>query len=345
MGLLKRLFGSFSKDLAIDLGTANTLVLIKGQGISINEPSVVAIQVNKHGQETILAVGQEAKDMVGKTPGNIKAIRPMKDGVIADFRTTELMIEYFIKKVHGRGISAPRIIICVPYGLTQVERKAVRDSAMNAGARFVYLIEEPMAAAIGAGLPVKEPNGNLVVDIGGGTTEIGVISLGGLVLSKSLRVAGDKLDNAITDYVKRKFNLLIGDRVAEELKIKIGTAVKQEEDLVTVVRGRDQVEGILTSIEITSEHIREAMSEPLRQIADALKSVLEETPPDLAGDIVENGIVLTGGGALIRGLDKYLSDAVKLPVYIAEDPLLAVAKGTGKVLDELDLLQQTAFDE
>ncbi len=345
MGLLKRLFGSFSKDLAIDLGTANTLVLIKGQGISINEPSVVAIQVNKHGQETILAVGQEAKDMVGKTPGNIKAIRPMKDGVIADFRTTELMIEYFIKKVHGRGVSAPRIIICVPYGLTQVERKAVRDSAMNAGARFVYLIEEPMAAAIGAGLPVKEPNGNLVVDIGGGTTEIGVISLGGLVLSKSLRVAGDKLDNAIADYVKRKFNLLIGDRVAEELKIKIGTAVKQEEDLVTIVRGRDQVEGILTSIEITSEHIREAMSEPLRQIADALKSVLEETPPDLAGDIVENGIVLTGGGALIRGLDKYLSDAVKLPVYIAEDPLLAVAKGTGKVLDELDLLQQTTFEE
>jgi len=345
MGLLKRLFGSFSKDLAIDLGTANTLVLIKGQGISINEPSVVAIQVNKHGQETILAVGQEAKDMVGKTPGNIKAIRPMKDGVIADFRTTELMIEYFIKKVHGRGISAPRIIICVPYGLTQVERKAVRDSAMNAGARFVYLIEEPMAAAIGAGLPVKEPNGNLVVDIGGGTTEIGVISLGGLVLSKSLRVAGDKLDGAISDYVKRKFNLLIGDRVAEELKIKIGTAIKQEEPLTTIVRGRDQVEGILTSVEITSEHIREAMAEPLRQIAEALKSVLEETPPDLAGDIVENGIVLTGGGALIRGLDKYLSDSVKLPVYIAEDPLLAVAKGTGKVLDELDLLQQTTFEE
>jgi len=345
MGLLKRLFGSFSKDLAIDLGTANTLVLIKGQGISINEPSVVAIQVNKHGQETILAVGQEAKDMVGKTPGNIKAIRPMKDGVIADFRTTELMIEYFIKKVHGRGISAPRIIICVPYGLTQVERKAVRDSAMNAGARFVYLIEEPMAAAIGAGLPVKEPNGNLVVDIGGGTTEIGVISLGGLVLSKSLRVAGDKLDSSISDYVKRKFNLLIGDRVAEELKIKIGTAIKQEEDLITIVRGRDQVEGILTSIEITSEHIREAISEPLRQISDALKSVLEETPPDLAGDIVENGIVLTGGGALIRGLDKYLSDAVKLPVYIAEDPLLAVAKGTGKVLEELDLLQQTTFED
>jgi len=345
MGFFKRFFGSFSKDLAIDLGTANTLVLIKGQGISINEPSVVAIQVNKHGQETILAVGQEAKDMVGKTPGNIKAIRPMKDGVIADFRTTELMIEYFIKKVHGRGISAPRIIICVPYGLTQVERKAVRDSAMNAGARFVYLIEEPMAAAIGAGLPVKEPNGNLVVDIGGGTTEIGVISLGGLVLSKSLRVAGDKLDASIVEYVKRKFNLLIGDRVAEDLKITIGTAISLDEELVTIVRGRDQVEGILTSVEITSEHLREAMHEPLKQILEALKSVLEETPPDLAGDIVENGIVLTGGGALIRGLDKYLSDAVGLPVYIAEDPLLAVAKGTGKVLEELDMLQQTSFED
>jgi len=345
MGLLKRIFGSFSKDLAIDLGTANTLVLIKGQGISINEPSVVAIQINKHGQETILAVGQEAKDMVGKTPGNIKAIRPMKDGVIADFRTTELMIEYFIKKVHGRGISAPRIIICVPYGLTQVERKAVRDSAMNAGARFVYLIEEPMAAAIGAGLPIKEPNGNLVVDIGGGTTEIGVISLGGLVLSKSLRVAGDKLDASIAEYIKRKFNLLIGDRAAEDLKITIGTAVKLEEELATTISGRDQVEGTLTSVDVTSEHIREAMTEPLRQIGDALKSVLENTPPDLAGDIVENGIVLTGGGALIRGLDKYLSDMVKLPVYIAEDPLLAVAKGTAKVLEELDLLEQTSFEE
>lgn len=345
MGLLKRLFGSFSKDLAIDLGTANTLVLIKGQGISINEPSVVAIQINKHGQETILAVGKEAKDMVGKTPGNIKAIRPMRDGVIADFRTTELMIEYFIKKVHGRGISAPRIIICVPYGLTQVERKAVRDSAMNAGARFVYLVEEPMAAAIGAGLPIKDPDGNLVVDIGGGTTEIGVISLGGLVLSKSLRVAGDKLDASIVEYVKRKFNLLIGDRAGEDLKINIGTAIKLEEELTTIISGRDQVEGTLTSVEVTSEHIREAMIEPLRQIADALKSVLENTPPDLAGDIVENGIVLTGGGALIRGLDKYLSDLVKLPVYIAEDPLLAVAKGTAKVLEELDILEQTSFED
>jgi rod shape-determining protein MreB len=344
--MFKKLLGAFSNDMAIDLGTANTLVLIKGQGISINEPSVVAIQYNKHGQENILAVGKEAKDMVGKTPGNIKAIRPMKDGVIADFNVTEMMIRYFIEKSHKRkSFFSPRIIICVPYGLTQVERKAVKESALNAGARYVYLIEEPMAAAIGAGLPIKDPNGNLVVDIGGGTTEIGVISLGGLVLSKSIRIAGDKLDTSITNYVKQKFNLLIGDRVAEDLKIKIGTAIPLEEELVTVVRGRDSVEGTLTSIEINSEHLREAMKEPIREIGEALKSVLEETPPDLAGDIVENGIVLTGGGALIRGLDKYLSDLVKLPVYIAEDPLLAVAKGTGKALDEIDILQQTAYED
>jgi len=344
--MFKKLLGKFSNDMAIDLGTANTLVLIKGQGISINEPSVVAIQYDKHGQEHILAVGQEAKDMVGKTPGNIKAIRPMKDGVIADFNVTEMMIRYFIEKSHKRkSFFSPRIIICVPYGLTQVERKAVKESALNAGARYVYLIEEPMAAAIGAGLPIKDPNGNLVVDIGGGTTEIGVISLGGLVLSKSIRIAGDKLDTSIANYIKQKFNLLIGDRVAEELKIKIGTAIPLEEDLVTTVRGRDSVEGTLTSIEISSEHLREAMKEPIREIGEALKSVLEETPPDLAGDIVENGIVLTGGGALIRGLDRYLSDLVKLPVYIAEDPLLAVAKGTGKALDEIDILQQTAYED
>ena len=344
--MFKKLLGAFSNDMAIDLGTANTLVLIKGQGISINEPSVVAIQYDKHGQENILAVGQEAKDMVGKTPGNIKAIRPMKDGVIADFNVTEMMIRYFIEKSHKRkSFFSPRIIICVPYGLTQVERKAVKESALNAGARYVYLIEEPMAAAIGAGLPIKDPNGNLVVDIGGGTTEIGVISLGGLVLSKSIRIAGDKLDTSIVNYVKQKFNLLIGDRVAEELKIKIGTAIPLEEDLTTIVRGRDSVEGTLTSTEISSEHLREAMKEPIREIGEALKGVLEETPPDLAGDIVENGIVLTGGGALIRGLDKYLSDLVKLPVYIAEDPLLAVAKGTGRALDEIDILQQTTYED
>lgn len=344
--MFKKLLGMFSNDLAIDLGTANTLVLIKGEGIVINEPSVVAIQFDKQGHQRILAVGQEAKEMVGKTPGNIRAVRPMKDGVIADFEVTEMMIRYFIEKAHKRkSFFSPRVIISVPYGLTQVERRAVKDSAEHAGARYVYLIEEPMAAAIGAGLPVKDPNGNLIVDIGGGTTEIGVTSLGGLVLSKSIRVAGDKIDQAIVDYCRRNFNLLIGDRVAEELKIKIGTAIALEEELITVVRGRDQIEGSLTSIEITSEHIRSAMKDSLEEIADALVAVLEEMPPELAGDIVENGIVLSGGGALIRGLDKYLSDIIKLPVYVAEDPLLAVAKGTGRALDEIDVLQQTAYED
>lgn len=344
--MFKKVLGMFSNDLAIDLGTANTLVLVKGEGISINEPSVVAIQYDKHGREHILAVGQEAKEMIGKTPGNIKAIRPMRDGVIADFNVTEMMIRYFIEKVHNRkGLFSPRIIICVPFGLTQVERKAVKESAMSAGAREVYLIEEPMAAAIGAGIPVKEPNGNLVVDIGGGTTEIGVISLGGLVLSKSIRTAGDKLDKSITDYMRKNFNLLIGDRVAEEMKIHIGTAVQLDEELTMQVRGRDQVTGLLSSIEITSEHMREAMKEPIKEVGEALKLVLEQTPPDLAGDIVENGIVLTGGGALIRGLDKYLSNIIKLPVYVAENPLLAVAIGTGIALEEIDLLQQTVYEE
>jgi len=344
--MFKKILGVFSNDLAIDLGTANTLVLVKGKGIAINEPSVVAIQYDRRGRENILAVGQEAKDMVGKTPGNIKAIRPMRDGVIADFNVTEMMIRYFIEKVHNRkGLFSPRIIICVPFGLTQVERKAVKESAMSAGAREVHLIEEPMAAAIGSGIPVKDPNGNLVVDIGGGTTEIGVISLGGLVLSKSIRTAGDKLDKSIIDYMKKNFNLLIGDRVAEEMKINIGTAIQLEEELVMQVKGRDQVAGLLTSIELNSEHMREAMKEPIKEIAEALKLVLEQTPPDLAGDIVENGIVLTGGGALIRGLDKYLSNMIKLPVYVAEDPLLAVAKGTGKALEEIDILQQSAYED
>ncbi len=342
---LNKLIGMFSNDLSIDLGTANTLVLVKGDGIIINEPSVVAIQTDKFGREKVLAVGQEAKEMVGKTPGNIRAVRPMKDGVIADFDITEKMIRYFIEKAHHRKtFIRPRIIVCVPFGLTQVERKAVRESALNAGAREVFLIEEPMAAAIGAGLPVKEPHGNLVVDIGGGTTEIGVVSLGGLVISKSIRTAGDKIDQAIVDYVKRKYNLLIGDRVAEEIKIEIGSALPLEKELVMTVNGRDQVSGLLSSVELTSEDAREAMKEPLREIGDALKDILEITPPDLAGDIVENGIVLTGGGALIRMLDKYFSDIVKLPVYVAEEPLLAVAKGTGRVLEEIDLLQQLSYE-
>jgi len=337
--MLNKLLGLFSNDLAIDLGTANTLVSVKNKGIVINEPSVVAIKDDKH-KKKVLAVGKAAKEMVGKTPKNIIAIlRPMKNGVIADFSVTEEMIRYFIQKVHNRkGLIRPRIVICVPYGLTQVERKAVKESAMSAGAREVYLIEEPMAAAIGAGLPVKEPQGSMVIDIGGGTTEIGVISLGGLVVSKSIRVAGDKFDRSIVDYINKKYNLIIGERVAEEIKMEIGSAVKLEEELKMQVQGKNRISGLLETITVTSEDIREALKEPVKEIGEAVKQVLEETPADLAGDIVENGIVLTGGGALLKGLDKYLSDLVLLPVYIAEEPLLAVAKGTGKVLDEIEIL-------
>ncbi|MBR0071248.1 MAG: rod shape-determining protein [Campylobacter sp.] len=343
--LLDSVLGLFSSDMGIDLGTANTLVLVKDKGIIINEPSVVAVQNEKYGKQRILAVGHEAKEMVGKTPGDIEAIRPMKDGVIADFDMTEKMIRYFIEKTHKRKFFiSPRIIISVPYGLTQVERKAVRESAMIAGAREVFLIEEPMAAAIGAGLPIKEPKGSLVVDIGGGTTEIGVISLGGLVISKSVRTAGDKIDNSIVNYVKEKYNLLIGERLGEEIKIKIGTAIQLPKELEMSVKGRDQVRGLLSRIDITSEDVREAMREPLKEIADALKTVLEMMPPDLAADIVENGVVLTGGGALIRGIDKYLSDVVKLPVFVADEPLLAVAKGTGKALEEIGYLKQLIND-
>ncbi len=345
--ILDQLIGFFSSDMGIDLGTANTLVLVKDKGIVINEPSVVAVEREKYGSRAkILAVGKEAKDMVGKTPGNIEAIRPMKDGVIADFDMTEKMIRYFIEKTHRRkSFLRPRIIISVPYGLTQVERKAVRESALSAGAREVFLIEEPMAAAIGANLPIQEPKGNLVVDIGGGTTEIGVISLGGLVISKSIRTAGDKLDTSIVNYVKEKYNLIIGERTGEEIKIAIGSAIQFPKELSMVVKGRDQVSGLLSRIELTSEDVREAMREYLKEIADALKMVLEMMPPDLASDVVENGVVLTGGGALIRGLDKYLSEIVRLPVYIADEPLLAVAKGTGKALEEISLLQQLTNEE
>ncbi|EAH4612492.1 TPA: rod shape-determining protein [Campylobacter coli] len=345
--ILDQLIGFFSSDMGIDLGTANTLVLVKDKGIVINEPSVVAVERERYGSRAkILAVGKEAKDMVGKTPGNIEAIRPMKDGVIADFDMTEKMIRYFIEKTHRRkSFLRPRIIISVPYGLTQVERKAVRESALSAGAREVFLIEEPMAAAIGANLPIQEPKGNLVVDIGGGTTEIGVISLGGLVISKSIRTAGDKLDTSIVNYVKEKYNLIIGERTGEEIKIAIGSAIQLPKELSMVVKGRDQVSGLLSRIELTSEDVREAMREYLKEIADALKMVLEMMPPDLASDIVENGVVLTGGGALIRGLDKYLSEIVRLPVYIADEPFLAVAKGTGKALEEISLLQQLTNEE
>ena len=342
---LDRLIGIFSNDLAIDLGTANTIVAIKGKGIVINEPSVVAVQIDRFGKQKILAVGHEEKNMIGKTPGNITAIRPMRDGVIADFDVTEKMIRYFIEKVHNRqAFIRPRIVICVPYGLTQVERKAVRESAMSAGAREVFLVDEPMAAAIGAGLPVKEPQGNMVVDIGGGTTEIGVTSLGGLVISKSLRVAGDKLDNDIINYVRRKYNLLIGERTAEDVKTTIGCAIKLDTPLVMNIKGRDQISGLLQTIEFTSEEVRDAIKDSLKAILDDIKTVLELMPPDLAGDIVENGIVLTGGGGLLKGLDKHISDIVRLPVWVAEEPLLSVVRGTTHVLEELDLLQQVSYE-
>ena len=342
---LDKLVGMFSSDIAIDLGTANTVVIVRGQGIAINEPSVVAVQRDATGKNRILAVGREAKDMVGKTPGNIVAIRPMRDGVIADFEMTERMIRYFIEKVHRRkAFVRPRVVVGVPYGVTQVERKAIKESAMSAGAREVFLIEEPMAAAIGAGLPVKEPKGSLVVDIGGGTTEIGVVSLGGLVISKSIRVAGDKLDMALVDYIKRKHNLLIGERLAEEIKMTIGNAVSPKVPQSMFVKGRDQITGLLATIEFTSDDAREALEDTIKDILEALKSVLEVTPPDLAGDIVENGIILAGGGALLQGLDKYISEATKLPVYIADEPLLAVAKGAGRVLEEIDFLQQIAYE-
>ncbi len=344
--IFNKIIGLFSNDLAVDLGTANTIVIAKGRGIIINEPSVVAVKNEKYGQSKVLAVGKEAKEMVGKTPGNIRAIRPMRDGVIADFDMTEKMIRKFIQKAHGRSaLISPRIIICVPYGLTQVERKAVRESALSAGAREVFLIEEPMAAAIGAGVDIREPQGHLVVDIGGGTTEIGVVSLGGLVLSKSIRTAGDKIDQNIINYIRKKYNLLIGERVAEEIKIKIGTAITLDKELTMVVNGRDQVEGLLSSVELTSEDVKEAMKEPLKEVAEALRDVLEQMPPDLAGDIVNHGIILTGGGALIRQLDKYLSNIVRIPVYVADEPLLAVARGTGRALEEIDLLQELFENE
>ena len=336
---LDKVIGLFSSDMAIDLGTANTIVSVRGKGIIINEPSVVAVQSDKHGKDKILAVGQEAKQMIGKTPLNIQAVRPMQDGVIADFEMTERMIRYFIEKAHSRkSFIRPRIIICIPYGITQVEKKAVEESAMSAGAREVYLVEEPMAAAIGAGIPVSDPAGYIVVDIGGGTTEIGVTSLGGLVLCKSIKVAGDKFDKSIIEHVRQNYNLFIGERTAENIKIEIGTAIKLDTELKMKVKGRDN-SGLLSTIELGSEGVRIAIKEPLKEIVSAIKSVLENMPPDLASDIVDNGVIITGGGALIRGLDTYLSDIIKLPVKVANEPLLSVAYGTSQVLDEPELLK------
>ncbi len=336
--------GLFSNDLAIDLGTANTLVFMRGKGIVVSEPSVVAVQTGAAGQRRVLAVGKDAKEMLGRTPGSIVAIRPMKDGVIADFDYAEEMLRYFIRKVHNRkNLVRPRIVICVPSGITQVEKRAVRESAESAGAREVYLIEEPMAAAIGAGLPITEASGNLIVDIGGGTTEVAVISLAGIVHAQSVRVGGDKLDEAIVQYIKRKYNLLIGERTAEQVKIGIGNVYSTGDDTQTMeVKGRDLVSGIPKTLEVNSDEIREAMSEPISTIVEAVRISLERTPPELAADIVDKGIVLAGGGAYLKNIDLLLREETGLPVLIAEDPLSCVVLGSGAVLDQLDLLRQVS---
>ena len=338
--ILDKLFGLFSNDLAIDLGTANTLVYVKGRGVISFEPSVVAIQRDSRGVKKILAVGKEAKDMLGRTPGSIEAIRPMKDGVIADFEVTEAMLRYFIRKAHNRKtLIRPRIIICVPFGITEVEKRAVRESAESAGAREVYLIDEPMAAAIGSGLPVLEPSGNMIVDIGGGTTEVAVISLSGIVFSKSVRIAGDKMDEAIIHYLKRKYNMLIGERTAEQIKISIGTAYPESEIRTMEIKGRDLVAGGPKTLEGNSEEVREAISEPINAIVDAVKITLERTPPELASDIVDRGIFLSGGGALLRNIDVLIREETGLPVMIADDPLTCVVLGSGKALDQIDTMK------
>ena len=334
------LWGLFSMDLAIDLGTANTLVYVKGKGILFSEPSVVAIQRDSRGEKHVLAVGREAKEMLGRTPGNIFAIRPMKDGVIADFEITGEMLRYFIAKAHNRKtLLRPRVVISVPSGITPVEKRAVRESAQSAGAREIYLIEEPMAAAIGAGLPVTEASGNMVVDIGGGTTEVAVISLSGIVTSQSIRIAGDKMDEAIIQYVKRKYNLLIGERTAELIKINIGTAYPEENPQTVEVKGRDLVTGIPKTLEINSEEVREALAESINTIIDTVRITLEGTPPELAADIVDKGIVLVGGGALLKNLDVLLREVTSLPITIADDPLSSIVLGAGMVLDNEQLLR------
>jgi len=342
--LLDPILGLFSNDLAIDLGTANTLVYMKGKGIVLSEPSVVAVRKDGRGGTKVLSVGTEAKKMLGRTPGNITAIRPMKDGVIADFEITEVMLRYFIRKVHNRRtLVRPRIIICVPSGITQVEKRAVRESAESAGAREVYLIEEPMAAAIGAGLPITEPASNMVVDIGGGTTEVAVISLAGIVYSKSVRVAGDKIDEAILQHLKRKYNLLIGLSTAEIIKTTIGNAFQVEEIETIEVKGRDLVAGIPKILIIDSDEVREAMSEQLGAIVETVRIALEQTPPELAADIVDRGIVLTGGGSLLKNLDVLLREETKLPITITEDPLSTVAIGSGRALDNISILKEVAI--
>lgn len=339
--MLKRIFDYFSNDLAIDLGTANTLVYAKDRGIIINEPSVVAIHRNARGQKRVIAVGKEAKDMLGRTPSSIMAIRPLKDGVIADFEVTQAMLKYFISKAsQGKSFVRPRIIICIPFGITQVEKRAVKESAQSAGAREVYLIEEPMAAAVGAGLPIREPSGNMIVDIGGGTTEVAVISLGGIVYSRSVRVAGDKFDEAVVNYIKRKYSLLIGERTAEQIKMAIGCAYPFEEEKSYEVKGLDLISGAPKTIEVNSEEIRDALSEPVSIVVENIKIALERTPPELASDIVDNGIILAGGGSMLANLDILIKEKTGLPVALAEDPLTCVVRGSGKTLSDIDLLRK-----
>lgn len=337
------MFGVLTKDMGIDLGTANSSVYMKGKGIILHEPSVVAIQRDT-GQ--VLAVGEEAKQMIGRTPGNIVAIRPMKDGVIADFDTTQSMLRYFITKALKKKpyLVRPRVVVCVPSGVTAVEERAVREAAMQAGAREAYLIEEPMAAAIGAGLPVHEPTGNMIVDIGGGTSEVAVISLGGIVTSQSIRIGGDEMDEAIIQHIKRTYNLMVGERTSEEIKIKIGTAYPFPDEETFEVRGRDLVTGLPKTVQITSKEVYKALSEPVSAILEAIKVTLEKTPPELAADVMDRGIVMAGGGSLLRGLDLLVSEETGMPVHIAEEPLFCVAFGTGKVLENLDVLRRVLIN-
>ena len=331
-------FGKMTKDMGIDLGTANTLVYIKGQGIVVREPSVVAIRDDS---KEVLAVGEEAKRMIGRTPGNIVAIRPMKDGVIADFDVTQSMLSYFIQKAAAKkGVVSPRIAICVPFGVTEVEKRAIEEAARTAGAKDAFLIEEPMAAAIGAGLRIEEPEGNMVVDIGGGTSEIAIISLGGIVTAKSIRLGGDELDEAIVNYVKKEYSLMIGERTAEDVKIKIGSAYKEGDEVDMEIRGRDLISGLPKTMQISSSEVRDALRDPVNSIVDGIKSTLEKTPPELASDIMENGIMLTGGGALLKGLDKLVREETGMPVKIAENPLDCVAIGTGKSVEDQEIFEK-----
>jgi rod shape-determining protein MreB len=334
--------GFFSNDIGIDLGTANTLVFVKDQGIVLREPSVVAVRA---GTSQVLAVGDEAKRMLGRTPGNIVAVRPLKDGVIADFEMTESMLRHFITKVNNRKWVRPRVVIAVPSGITEVEKRAVKESAAHAGAREVYLIEEPMAAAIGVGLPVQDAAGNMIIDIGGGTTEVALISLSGIVFSRSVRVAGDELDEAISGYMKRAYNLMIGERTAEEIKIKIGSAYPMEKETSLEVKGRDLVAGLPKTLTITSQEVREALLEPISTVVESVRVTLERCPPELSADLVDRGLVLAGGGALLRGLDRLLQEETGLPVHVADDPLSAVAEGTGRALSEIKFLRQVASSD